>query len=262
MKQLLGILDRYLIPVVLTLVYLAFVATSDMATVPALVTLFVFAFVLLLWSVFRELRIHADASRLAANGEPEGLLALADRELGRRLLAKSAVPFLIYRSMAHQMKGDWAAAEQALDDARLEKLGSKTRRMWSLLHAEQRLALLARKGDAVAARKLLEGVIAQYLLFVRGAGAEVISREGTARVLLAEGKHDEARPLFEALARDVRLGPAIRAQCHHAIGQCLEADGDAEGAAAAFAQAAKLAPKTWMAQKAPVSASPTPSGDS
>lgn len=264
MKRLLGVLDRYLVPVVLTLTYLAFVVTAEMAALPALVTLFVFAFVLLLWSVFRELRIHADASRLAANGEPEALLALADRELGRRILAKSAVPFFIYRSLAYQLRGDWAAAEQALAETRLDKLGSKTRRLWALLHAEQRVSLLARAGDAAAARVVLEGVMAEYLRFVPGAGAQVIGREAEARVLFAEGKLDDARTSFEALAMDIRLGPAIRAQCHHFIARCVQAS-DPVAARAAFAEAARLAPKTWMGaaaaadQKLPSTASPTPS---
>ena len=245
MNRLLRALDTWVIPGFLLLTWLLLFLTSNVRGVAAVVTLIAFGLVVVLWATYRELRVHASASRHAAQGEPEELLALADRELGKRLFPRSRVPFHLYRSIAHQLRGEWGQARAALDASDLARMGSRARRTWGILHAGQRINLLAEEGDAAGARRVLEQELLPHLRFVPGAGAKVIADEAEARVLLAEGRTDAALLTFEKLATDVRLGPATRALCRYRAGQCVEAR-DPAAARAAFAEAARLAPNTWL----------------
>ncbi len=233
MDTIFRVLDSYFVPVLVALAYAGLIATSDMTPAMMALTLGFFGIVLLLWSGFRELRLHAIASRHAAVGEPDELLALAEKQVTRRLRAKTRVPFQIYIAMAHELRGDRDAAKTALAATDLDLLHPKVRRTWGAIHASLRITLLTRDGDAAGARKVLEESLRPFLKYIPGAGAEVILREAEARVLLAEAKPDEARPMFEALAKDIRLGPATRAACLYLLGD--------------HAAAAKLAPRTWMA---------------
>jgi tetratricopeptide (TPR) repeat protein len=245
MSNFFKVVDAVLIPVVLLATWLILFLTADVRGLAAVVTLIAFGAVLVLWLTYRQLRTHAAASRMAAQGEPRELIALAERELGRRLTPRSKVPFHLYRSIGHSLLGEAEAARQALAPVEPIDLG----RSWGLLVAAQQVALDADAGDAAAARKRLDETVVPLLRKLPGAGVEVIGVEAEARVLFAEGKLDEARAKFEKLARDIRLGPATRAICRHFVGRCLEAN-DPEAARAAFAEAAKLAPKTWVATSA------------
>lgn len=262
MNKLLKALDTFIIPTLLVVTWLILVVTSDVHGVAAGVVLVAFLMVMFLWFTYRELRVHAAAARMAANGEPEELLALADQQIARRLTARSRVPFHIYRSIAQEMAGDRAAAEKALEAAELGRLRGQGRSSWTVLHASQRIGLAADAGDAAKAREILEQELRPSVGSVSGAGAVVIASECEARVLFAEGKLDEAQKIFEKLGKDIRLGQSTRALCRYYVGKCLEAR-DPEAAKAAFAEAAKLAPRTWMAaaQKLPTSANPAPSAE-
>jgi tetratricopeptide (TPR) repeat protein len=242
------IVDSLVIPLVLVLTWVILVLTADIRGLPLIVTLLAFGMVMLLWATYRELRTHAAASRMAANGEPDQLLALADRELARRLWPRGKVPFHLYRSMAYALAGDGDEARRALDATHLDLLGSRARRQWGILHAAQRIALLGEAGDAAAARRALDDDLRPMLRFVPGAGAAVIAREAEARVLFAEGQLDDARPLFEQLAKDVRLGPAPRAIARHFAARCVAAS-DPDAARGMFEEAARLAPKTWVGKE-------------
>jgi len=259
-------LDTWIIPGVLILTWLMLIATSDVGGIAAVFTLFAFGMVMVLWATYRELRVHAAASRLAAQGQPDELIALAEGEIARRWFPRSRVPFHIYASIAHQLRGDWDEARRALAAADLRRLGGRSQRSWGILHAAQRINVLAEAGDAAEARRVLEQDLLPAIRFVPGAGARVIADEAEARVLLAEGRRDAALPTYEKLAKDIRLGPATRALCRYHAAQCLEAI-EPEAAREAYADAARLAPQTWLAaavkaQNQPATASPAPSGES
>lgn len=245
MKAFVRALDTWVIPLVLVLTWAMMFATSNVTGVASVVTLLTFGLVLLLWASYRELRVHASASRMAAQGEPTELLAIAERELARRKTARSRAPFHIYRSIGHQLRGEWEDARRALDAAELTRLTERKRRSWSILWTAQRINLLAEEGDAAGARKILEGELLPALARVPGAGPKVLADESEARVLLAERRFDAALPTFEKLAKDMRLGPSTRALCRYYAAQCLET---IEPAAAreAFLDAARIAPKTWI----------------
>ena len=141
MVRFFRVIDTYAVPAILVSTYLVLIATSEMSRGIAVLTLFMLAGVIALWLAYRELRLHAAASRLASIGEPDELMVLAEKELDRRLLERSKVPFRIYVSIAYQLRGEWDEARRALARVDLGKLGGRTRRTWSLLHAAQRVAL-------------------------------------------------------------------------------------------------------------------------
>lgn len=234
MNLIFRVLDSWFVPVLVAVAYGGLIATASMSPVMMVLTAGFFGLVLVLWQAFRELKLHATAQRHAAVGDPDELLALADEQLARRWRARTKVPFHIYRAIAFELRGDRAAAQQALDATQLDLLPIKSRRSWGALHAAVQISLLAQAGDAAAARKVLDDKLRPALSRVPGAGAEILLREAEARVLVAEGKLDEARPHLEALAKDIRLGAATRAACKYLLGD--------------HAAAAKLAPQTWMAQ--------------
>ncbi len=265
MNRLARAIDTWVIPLVLVLTWVMLFVSSNVRGIPAVITLFALGLVVVMFRAYRELRAHAAASRHAAQGEPDELLRLADAEIARRWTPRSRVPFHIYRSIAMQQRGEWEPARKALEASELKKMGSRTRRSWSMLHDAQLINLLAEEGDAAGARRVLEEQLLPALRFVPGAGAKVIADEAEARVLLAERRFDAALPTFEKLARDVRLGPSTRALCRYHAAQCLDT---IEPAAAreAYLDAARIAPKTWVAeavrrrQKRPTSDTPAPSG--
>jgi hypothetical protein len=247
-QRLMKALDSVVIPALIVATWIILVLTSGVRGIAAVVTLGAFLLVMFLWFTYRELRVHAAASRMAANGEPDELLELANGEITRRLTRRGRVPFHLYRSIAFEMRGDREAANTALGDVELDRLRGSGRTSWGLLHAAQRIGLVADVGDAVTAREVLERDLRPALKKLNSAGAEVLALECEARVLLAEGKLDEALPIFEKLAKNIRLGQSTRALCRHHVGRCL-ADRDPVAAAAAYAEAARLAPKTWLARK-------------
>jgi hypothetical protein len=240
-------LDSVVVPALIVLTWLIFVLTSDVHGVAAFVMLGAFLLVVFLWFTYRELRVHAAASRMAANGEPDELLELADKQIARRLTRRGRIPFHIYRSIAFEMRGDREASGTALEAVELDRLRGAGRASWGVLHAAQRIGLAADAGDAATARQVLEQDLRPSIARVSSSGAEVLALECEARVLFVEGKHDEALPIFEKLGKNIRLGQSTRALCRYHVGRCL-ADTDPEAAAAAYADAARLAPKTWLAK--------------
>ena len=84
MNRLFQFVDSWLVPGILLTTWVLMYATSNMHGIAAVVTLGAFVVVVALWAGYRELRVHAAASRHAAQGEPEELLALAEKEIARR----------------------------------------------------------------------------------------------------------------------------------------------------------------------------------
>jgi len=249
-NKLFKFVDSWLVPGILILTWVLMYVTSNLHGIAAVVALAAFGVVVALWAGYRELRVHAAASRHAAQGEPHELLELAERELGRRWRARRRVPFHLYRSVAHQQLGEWEESKAALGHPDLAGIHEGPRG-WQVLYAAQRVALVAQSGDAKQARHLYDSEL--------GAVAEsLVAREARARVLIAEGKEAEALPILEQLRKDIRCGPAARATSRWLMSRCLD---DAEARRAAVREAAHIAPKLWFAladQNAPVNARPAP----
>jgi hypothetical protein len=248
-KRLFDLLDTWIVPGLLVATYIILIGTSDMPPWVAVMTLVMLGGVVALWLAFRELRLQAALSRLAAIGEPDELLALVERALGARMFERGKVALHVYAGIAHRLKGDDAAAERALDQAELARLPAGSRRTWTVIAGAQRVALAARAGNAADARAIYDADVAPVRApGTAGPGALAVADEALAWVLVAEGKRAEARPLAEKLSKDVRLGAATRATAKHLLGRCAEPD-DAAAAQAAYAEAAALAPRTWLAAR-------------
>lgn len=233
--------DAILVPAALVLVYLAFVLTSD-ATGWARVLAAAFMFVALaMWVGFRRLRLHAGAARLAAIGEPAQLLALADDELARRWFPTGKTPLHIYRAMAHNLAGRPKDAQAALIAAQVRP-GERATRTWQLLWAAADIDARTQLGDAAGARATFDKVMVPFTRIMPARGIDLIATEAEARVRLCEGDAVGARELVAPLVKDIRLGPAARAQLYAIVAGAATKLGDEPAAAVAAGRARELAP--------------------
>ncbi|MEZ4365737.1 MAG: hypothetical protein R2939_05555 [Kofleriaceae bacterium] len=226
-------------PVLMVAAYLALISTSDVSGWVTVAVLLVMGVVTLLWLLFRELSVHAALTRAAAIGLPDEVLARADAELARRWTRATRAPFQVYRAIGHELRGDFAAALAALAEVDARALAGG-RRGWGLLAARTEIAARLELGEIAAARAAFDQHFA-----APPASTTVVGRELAARLRLAEGDAAGAAPELQALARDVRLGPAARAVALLCVARCGDALGDAAGAARDRAAAAALAPQTW-----------------
>lgn len=199
-----------------------------------------------LWNLMRELRAHASATRAAAVGEPDELIELASGQIARRLTQRSRAPFYVYLALGHQLRGEWDPAIAALDEAAAYR---SLRPAWKLLAATARVGVLVERGDVGGARTIYERDVAAVARRMAGPGVQLLVAEAEARVRFAEGDHAGARPLFERMSGDVRLGPATRAMAHWYAARCADRSGDRDAAARHFGDAARLAPKTFLAKR-------------
>ena len=165
-----------------------------------------FAFVLLLWLVFRLAVESAGLSRALAVGDAERLLAISTKQLRRRGGDASRSPFLVYKALAHETLGAHAealaAAEKATPVRDTHALLATAVRMLSLVE-------LGRTADARALTTQLDALAARVdrRLDVTPHHYAHLAR---ARVLAAEGKRAEADAELTKLIDDIRTGTALR----------------------------------------------------
>jgi len=244
--SLLRLLINVGVPAMLTVVFVGLVLNSDAHGAALVVALVAFLVVVGLWALFRELALHATATRLLALGEADELIAMAERYAQSRLTERRRAPFWIYLACGHIQRGEWDEADRAL-----RKVVSGTgRRDWDVLWASAKVTVLVERGDAAGARALYEKAIAGPAQSLVGAGAKLVSDDAQAKLRFAEGDHAGAMATFKKLAGDIRLGPAARATAHWYAGRCALALGDRAAADRHLDEAAALAPKTHLPRSA------------
>ncbi|HUQ07923.1 MAG TPA: hypothetical protein VM261_35755 [Kofleriaceae bacterium] len=232
--------DTWIAPIGLATVYAIFIWSSDsIPLVEVIAGMFFFALIGM-WFWIRRLRLHAGASRLAAIGRPDELLALVAKELPRRLTQGTRAPMHVFAAMAHNLLGDHAAARAALDASGIT-LGERHNRSWQFLWAAADIHARTALGDIAGAKKSFEKGIAPMRPMATS-GVELVALEAEARIKLAEGDAAGARELVAPMVKDVRLGPGARAQMHALLAQAADKSGDGEAAATHRAEARKLAP--------------------
>ncbi len=246
LKRVFHITDGVVIPLIIAAAFALLFIEGQPKGVAAIMFILATAVMIGLWNLMRELRAHASATRFAAIGEADELIAFAKEEIERRYTDRSRAPFWVYLALGHQLRGDPDAASGALDTA--EEFRS-LKPAWRLLAATARVGLLVERGDAAGARAYYEQRIATPAQRMSGPGVRLLAAESEARVRFAEGDVAGARPMFEKMCGDIRLGPSTRALAHWYAARCAETAGDAEAATRHFADAAKLAPKTFMAKR-------------
>jgi ATP/maltotriose-dependent transcriptional regulator MalT len=240
------VVEPYAVPIIMTAAYLFLLEASDPSGLAKVLLGCAFAGVILTWVAFRELRAHANASRAAAIGLADELIASANAQIDRRMFARSRAPFLVYLGIGHHLRGDFDMAITVLDRADAERA---LKPVWQLLAATTRLAILVERGEAAPARALYDRGIGPATQRMAGPGPRLMGEEALARVRFAEGDHAAAAPMFTKMSGDVRLGPATRAFAHYYAARCAAARGDLDLAERRFQDAAKLAPGTYAARR-------------
>lgn len=165
-----------------------------------------FAFVLILWLVFRIAVESAGISRALAVGDSDRLLAIATKQLRRRTGDGSRAPFLVYKALAHETQGAHAEALAAAEQAK------PVRDTHSLLATAVRMLSLVELGRTADARAL--AVQLDTLATRVDRRLDVMPHHyahlARARLLAAEGKRAEADAELTKLIDDIRTGPALR----------------------------------------------------
>jgi hypothetical protein len=195
-------LASWLVPAIMAAAYMILIVTSEVDRTGAAWEAIGFAFVLLLWWMFRLLTEHAAMARAVAVGDAERVAEIADHRLGKRF-ARSRTTFLVYRALAYELDGDWQAALQRLDQA-------KPAGAWRSIAASVRVSALAELGRASEARAVFDADVQRGA--VRDAQLGLLSRLAEARLRRAEGNREAASELVEALAHNVRAGSGTRAR--------------------------------------------------
>lgn len=229
-------------PLALASLYAALMLTSGAGGTSQVIAAMFFVFVFGLYVAFRRLRVHAAASRLVAIGRPDELTKLVERELPRRMTSGTRAPLHVFAAMGHNLAGDFAAARRSLDESGI-RLGKKELQSWQLLWAAADIHARTATGDLAGARASYARTVEPYSSRPSSGGIELIAIECEARIKLAEGNPVRARELIAPLAKDIRLGPAARAQIHAILAEAAAAEGDLETAATQAAKARELAPK-------------------
>jgi hypothetical protein len=234
---------------------LIFVSASDVSGLAKVLVLLGFASMLGIWFTFRALRTYATLSRLAAIGEPEELIEVADRNIGRarRLwwLGRSPAPYQVQRAIGLTMAGRFADAEAEITLAteRLRR-GGRTAPVWQLLADTTLLTCRVFTSDASGARTLYDTRIAPRLRQLPGAGRDLTQREQEAQLAFAEAQWPRCIELSDKLAGDNRLAHAPRAFYQYLSGVARLQSGDRAAAEPFLRKAASLAPKTHVAAEA------------
>jgi tetratricopeptide (TPR) repeat protein len=245
-KRLFHITDGIVIPLIIATAFSLLFIEGQPRGLAAVLFIVATAVMVQLWALMRDLRAHASATRAAAVGEPDELIELASENIERRMTARSRTPFYVYLAIGHQLRGEWDQALAALAQA---DAYPRLKPAWKLLAATARVGTLVEKGDAKEARAVYDRDIVSATKRLSGPGVQLLAREAEARVRFAEGDVAGAAPLFDRMSNDIRLGPATRAMAHWYAARCAERTGATDAADRHYTDAAKLAPKTFVAKR-------------
>ncbi|HEX5059205.1 MAG TPA: hypothetical protein VFV99_07585 [Kofleriaceae bacterium] len=166
-----------------------------------------FGFVVVIWSVFRILVDQTALARAVAANDVPRILAITDKQLARKRGDPKRGPFLVYRAYAQEAQRDYTSALATLDEAKPADPGLQ------LLAAALRVLALVETGDLASARRVetdeLEPRAAKLDARLHAA-PHIHANLARGRLLLAEGKTDEARAQLRRVVDDIRAGSPLR----------------------------------------------------
>jgi len=168
-----------------------------------------FAFVLILWLVFRVAVEGAGLSRALAVGDAEKLMEISTKQLGRRKGDGARAPYLVYKALAHELRGEHAEAEATVREAKPMK------EVHALLATSVHIIALVELGRAGEARPLVASELEPRATRVDRRlepMAHHYAHLARARVLASEGKRTEANAELSKVIDDIRAGTALRAR--------------------------------------------------
>ena len=149
MTAVVRILQSWGVPVAMTGVYATLAWSADTSTTGKAWIAIGLALVLVVWWLFRFLTENAALARAVSVGDANRVLELTERQLHLRKRARARAPYLVYRGLAFELRGDWTQALAAIDEARLEAVRASQRPMWQLLAASVRIAALVETGRSL-----------------------------------------------------------------------------------------------------------------
>jgi len=196
------LLASWLVPLMMTGAYVVLIATSEVDATGASWEAIAFAFVLVLWFIFRVLTEHAAMARAVDVGDADRIIELTDFQLARHRTARGRAPYHVYRALAFDIRGDAAAALAELD--KCQPRGSSR-----ALAATVRVSALAETGRTADARALFDADLSAQQ---RDPQLAILARLSEARLRRAEGDEAAASALLAKLADNVRAGSGIRAR--------------------------------------------------
>lgn len=208
MERLKSIASWIAPPLLMSLCYTILAVTSETDTTGKAWMAIGFMFVLILWMTFRLAVEGAGLSRALAVGDADKVLAITKKQLARRSNDQVRAPYLVHQALAHELRGDSAAALASADAAKpvapADKLLQTSVKMLALVESTRIADARALLGElderAAATDRRLQIVAHHYAHLARG------------RLLLAEGQGDAARVELKKISEDIRAGHAIRAR--------------------------------------------------
>ncbi len=238
----------WFVPLIMTMAYVVLALTSGTdATGWAWMSIGL-AFVMVLWWMFRMLTKGAAVSRAMSIGDADRMI-----EIDRRPLPRAG---------AHELRGEWAQALQALEGVELKKPRDRVRA------GVIRVGALVETGEVAKAREVLDTLapdLARLNERLEGQ-SHIESRLAKGRVLAAERANPEALAVLQKVIDDIRTGQRTRALAHHYAARAAAADGQHALADKHRERAAALAPRSWFTPLAeggvPARALPDESDDS
>jgi hypothetical protein len=205
-------------------------------------------FVMLLWWIFRRVTLYASLARALAVGDADHLILLADEQLARRSAPDSRAPFLVYRGLALELRGEWEATLATLHEAGEPKDATLRR-----LAAAARIAALVETREIGRAKEIFERELAPSRALLGGprdvgGPTDLVVRLAEGRICVAAGEYLRGQMLLGTIIADIRAGSAMRATAHRYLARVATAAHDATATATHVAAAAKQAPTAWVAR--------------
>jgi hypothetical protein len=240
-----ALLSSWVVPVIMAAAYVVLAITSETDTTGKAWMALGFAFVLVLWWVFRLLSETAALSRAVAVGDTDRVLEITAYQLSRKRGA-AAAPLHIYRALAFEMRGEFEQCLAEANRVELTGLAESARKRWNLLAACARIGALVELGRTADARSELDQHVTPALSAFDARlepAPHILGRLAKGRVLVAE-KDPGALATLQTVIDDIRAGQGQRALAHHYASQVTT------GAASEShrTKAAQQLPTAWFAR--------------
>ncbi len=248
MTPALRILQRWGAPVGMSVAYGVLMWSSDTDTAGKAWMAVGLGFVFVIWFVFRALTENAMMARAVAIGDAERVLELTGDQLRKTKGDAARAPLLIARAAAHELRGDWAAVIETVDDARLSAIPARRRATWQLQAAALRVAALVETGRVAEARRVLDAELVPLAETLdRRTASYLVVCLANGRVLLGEGLVDAAMRPLQQVIDDIRSGSAMRGAAHFQAARAADAGGDPAAARRHREAVASLVPAdAWI----------------
>jgi hypothetical protein len=217
---------------------------SSSAVVPILVAVVGFVLVFGLWFGYREFSLHATLTRAVAIGDHEEVKQLVTNEGNPRIRMPGTMPLAMYHAQSLEQSGQFDEALKIIRTLDSNALNARAKWAWQI--SAMRVALVAEKGDAIAAKEDFARSLAGVRAVPRTAQHAAIALV-RGRLLMANQQAQAALDLMLPLTNEIQLGPTQRAVAHAVCARALVMLGDPGNAQAQHAQAVALAPGSWMA---------------